>query len=78
MATKPTPPKETPAPAAEVETPTATQPDPFERWKGQTPVSYDDLIASKVLVQNSNGDQYYLDPQMRSGNFMLRVIPKKA
>jgi hypothetical protein len=60
--TKP-PTKTTPAPI-----PTAPLPDK------KVVISYDELIAGKVVVENTLGQQYYIAPTM-TGSFILRVMP---
>jgi hypothetical protein len=39
-------------------------------------VSYEDLVTAKVQVQDKAGNQFYLDPARKQGEFVLRVIPQ--
>lgn len=39
-------------------------------------VTYENLIRGKVKVVDQAGNQMYLDPAIRSGEFILRVAPK--
>lgn len=39
-------------------------------------VKLSDLQASRVVVGDERGNFFYLDPAMRSGEYILRVVPK--
>lgn len=46
--------------------------------EGVEVVSYSTLISSKVRVQDTDGNVYYLEPSRHQGEFVLRVMPKAA
>jgi hypothetical protein len=37
-----------------------------------------DLQAARVCVSDDAGNYYFLDPGMRSGEYILRPVPKNA
>ena len=39
-------------------------------------IPYEALRTSKVGVKDEQGNLFYLDPSFRSGEFILRVVPK--
>lgn len=41
-------------------------------------ISYTDLVAARVHVKDEAGNEYYLDPARKQGEFVLRVVPKPA
>lgn len=41
-------------------------------------IAYADLIAGRVKVWDEHGNEFYLDPARRQGEFVLRVVPKPA
>jgi hypothetical protein len=58
-------------------TPDANPPMPLtipdtEMARGKTIISYDELIAGKVIVENTLGQRYYIVPTF-TGGFILRV-----